>query len=168
MAAARLDGTLGAFARALPGSLANSWVRGLISVRAPLVDFVTDESRDGPWGQASDIPRQWSDSSGPQTTGRAGFYGRQLRPWAPSGLTVDLTRTHRRRSASSWACTTTRRARSVNRSNISPHSLAAPTLTLRRPRVLVEACSPSGQDIGSAERQTATACCAFACAGAAD
>jgi hypothetical protein len=33
----------------LPGGLANSWVRGLISVRAPLVDFVTDESRDGAW-----------------------------------------------------------------------------------------------------------------------
>lgn len=33
----------------LPGGLANSWVRGLISVRAPLVDFVTDESREGAW-----------------------------------------------------------------------------------------------------------------------
>lgn len=33
----------------LPGGLANSWVRGLISVRAPLVDFVTDESREGIW-----------------------------------------------------------------------------------------------------------------------
>lgn len=33
----------------LPGGLANSWVRGLISIRAPLVDFVTDESRDGAW-----------------------------------------------------------------------------------------------------------------------
>jgi len=33
----------------LPGGLANSWVRGLISVRAPLVDFVTDESREGVW-----------------------------------------------------------------------------------------------------------------------
>ena len=33
----------------LPGGLANSWVRGLISVRALLVDFVTDESREGAW-----------------------------------------------------------------------------------------------------------------------
>ena len=33
----------------LPGGLANGWVRGLLSVRAPLVDFVTDESRDGSW-----------------------------------------------------------------------------------------------------------------------
>lgn len=33
----------------LPGGLANNWVRGLISVRAPLVDFVADESRDGAW-----------------------------------------------------------------------------------------------------------------------
>jgi len=33
----------------LPGGLANGWVRGLLSVRAPLVDFVTNESRDGSW-----------------------------------------------------------------------------------------------------------------------
>lgn len=37
----------------LPGGLANSWVRGLISVRAPLVDFVTDEYRDGAWVKPS-------------------------------------------------------------------------------------------------------------------
>lgn len=33
----------------LPGGLADGWVRGLLSVRAPLVDFVTDESREGSW-----------------------------------------------------------------------------------------------------------------------
>ena len=33
----------------LPGGVANSWVRGLLSVRAPLVEFVTNESRDGSW-----------------------------------------------------------------------------------------------------------------------
>ncbi|MGO4860159.1 hypothetical protein [Arthrobacter sp. 2MCAF14] len=33
----------------LPGGVANGWVRGLLSVRAPLVDFVTNESRDGSW-----------------------------------------------------------------------------------------------------------------------
>jgi hypothetical protein len=33
----------------LPGGVANGWVRGLVSVRAPLVDFVTNESRDGSW-----------------------------------------------------------------------------------------------------------------------
>lgn len=33
----------------LPGGVANGWVRGLLSIRAPLVDFVTNESRDGSW-----------------------------------------------------------------------------------------------------------------------
>lgn len=33
----------------LPGGVANGWVRGLLSVRAPLVDFVADESREGSW-----------------------------------------------------------------------------------------------------------------------
>ncbi|WP_284756234.1 hypothetical protein [Arthrobacter sp. efr-133-R2A-120] len=33
----------------VPGGLANGWVRDLLSVRAPLVDFVTNESRDGSW-----------------------------------------------------------------------------------------------------------------------
>ncbi|HKU31202.1 MAG TPA: hypothetical protein VJQ60_12000 [Arthrobacter sp.] len=33
----------------LPGGLPDKWARGLISVRAPLVDFLTDESWEGPW-----------------------------------------------------------------------------------------------------------------------